>query len=410
MEETLFSLVRTELWGTWCTFLLLETGLLPKDHAARLKIIDLLPPKLPSAAFLENLPNLPELKERLENGARFSAALAPLDGGNLSPGTLAIWRLDEDENPYQFPEKADTHISGDSAQLATRLTLEAFGEKSQIDPVQMASDWIITGALDGERVQKVKLGNKLHLRLQRRWLIPTANHELQELPAWQEMPRFADSVKVAKKTISGNLQTRTTPPELWPDKVHTLFSFSSKSVRPTLAAALLSNPEHLHLLHSSDPDSIASLDVAKTILGNLLPDTQIRVTEIPSNDLHKAQTTIEEIILSSSSPWNCLFNVTNGNFLMRAAGLLSAKKAPGLRMVYRDFDNPGPTEFTQIIYKGEDEYITGILEGERSRAPNVNWDEFLERDEGPKIETGEVLLKRLKKNPESEPEPALGSS
>lgn len=400
VEENLFSLVRAELWGTWCTFLLLETGLLPKDHAARSKIIDLLPPKLPSAPFLENLPNLPELKERLENDARFSAALAPLDGteGNLSPGTLAIWRLDEDENPYQFPEKADTHISGDSAQLATQLTQAALTDGSKTDPIRLASEWIITGALDRNRVREVRMGNKTSLRLDRRWLLPKANSLSEKPEFWREWPRYAETLKEAKDTVNGDLQTRIVAPESWPGKVSRLISFTGKSVRPLIAATLLSKPNCLHLLYSSNSDSIRSIEVLEAIIGEFLPETRIEKTKVPSDSISHVQTLLEKEILSKSDKETSLFNVTNGNFLMRGAILLSFRKAPGLRLIYKDFDNTTATEFTQITYKGEEEYETGIIAGSRDCAGNVNWDELLEWDKGPDKEPGHELLNKLKKN------------
>lgn len=390
----------------WETFLLLEAGLLSPDDESRKALLDGFQFEDQKSGF-DDVPPPGELHEILLAGGRFAGALIPLDGSkaNEQPATLAIWRIGNGDPVIVIPDN-EGFVVGDSGQLAQKLTSRALDDASKEKPedyrVKLASDWIITGALDGDKIREVSLGNKTNLRLDRRWLLPRPNFMSEKPEAWREAPRYAESMEEAKRTVTGSLQTRSLSPLDWPEKTSVLFSFTSKAVRPALAATLLCKPNHLILMSTEDAESKASSEVLQKIVPKLLPDTEVITVEgFPSHDLSLAHSRLKEILQEHAEAGPSLLNLTNGNLLMRAAAILELKSSPELSFVYKDQDNPTATEFTHIRYTGEEEYETRILAGKRERHPDLNWDVFLQRDQEPSEGKAKELLKKLKAFPES---------
>jgi len=391
----------------WETFVLLEAGLLSPDDESRKNLLDGFPFGDQKIGVAE-IPSPGELHEILITGGRFAGALIPLDGSeeNHPPATVAVWRIGNEYPVIVIPDNEGFVVVGESGRLARKLTSRALEDASEEKPedyrVKLASDWIVTGALDREKIREVSLGNKTNLRLERRWLLPRPNFMSEKPKAWREAPRYAESVEEAKKVVTGSLQTRSLPPGDWPEKTEVLFSFTSKAARPLLAAALLGKPDRLVLISSNDEVAKSSAKTLRQLTLELLPDTEIKVEEdFPSDDLAKSQDRFRKIIEKHSTTRQNLFHLTNGNLLMRSAVILDLHAFPQLSVIYKDFDTPVATEFTRIDCKGEDEYETGIIIGERESRPELNWDVFLEFDKGPDEENAATLLNKLKTFPES---------
>ena len=264
----------------WQTFLTLEAGLLPVGKPERTEIIKVVGQHAGSTPMEEGLPNLAEIHAQLREGTDFSATLAPLDGSDAcdDPEALAIWLMGGNAKPLRITQTAGLGVHGDSAELAIRLAQHLQSNKPSDMRIKVASEWVITGALDGDRVRKVEIGNKLELGLDRRWLMPAASTLPEKRPKLREMPRYVESFKEAVRTINGHQQTRNATLVDWPDQIKTLLTFGSRSVRPVIASALLSQPEELILLHSSDPDSLASIEVLEKVLGKLMPKTVLKLS------------------------------------------------------------------------------------------------------------------------------------
>src|SRR5690606_16796877 len=74
-------------------------------------------------------------------------------------------------------EERDRGFKGQSWQLAAALAGRCLRESDSLRTVKLASEWVVTGRVERDRVTEVWIGNKAALKtILRNWIFPMANH------------------------------------------------------------------------------------------------------------------------------------------------------------------------------------------------------------------------------------------
>ena len=131
------------------------------------------PPELMTGSPFGNQEREPALGELLAGAG--AVAVFPLDtsvGGGLEPELGHVWVMAGHATPYLATScwQRPTAFTGDSYQLALELARRAAGAggvDARAARLALATRWIVTGRLQGDRVAPIEVGNKVLLRIRR---------------------------------------------------------------------------------------------------------------------------------------------------------------------------------------------------------------------------------------------------
>lgn len=251
-------------------------------------------------------------------------------------------------------EEQDRGFTGDSWQLASALAARTLAKGNSKETSTLARRWCVSGKVEGERVERVQLGNKLELVTDRRWLLPSGNRA--DLPP--RLTRQGIEVKVVPKledawrhvAEKGTTSGGSVP---WPQPVDCFHTFTSKAYSPAIAAVLFSRPrEEIVLWDSGAGESREVCDNLKTLLPHLYTECPaIKILPVSSKNVAEAESALRMELEKLSPEQTVLFNITNGNLLMRMAAGNLGPLFPFIRFIYRDVDN-ADQDYTCVQYDG----------------------------------------------------------
>lgn len=289
-------------------------------------------------------------------------------------------------------------IAGDSWRLAAALARRALDSADTRHVGSLASDWIVSGHVDGDRVLPVELGNKLQLATRRGWMLPSAARLL--LPAGFQGPgglRLVSTVDEAWRVIAGE-GTIHGGREPWPGRIGSLHTFVSGAWQPVVAACLMARVDRVRVWRTGDRAFRALARAIRTVLGTLSPETVVTLMDISSSSLHKAEADLRPVLEEDLRQGEVFFNVTQGNRLMSFAVQTFARVHPGLRMIYRDLD-ARPFDFVQIRYQSA-QPATVVLKG-RPMCAGVRYDVLFSRAPARRPPSAEEIVGLLKNGPKA---------
>ncbi len=325
----------------------------------------------------------PSLREWLDASPRCAAALFPLadDNAGGAPGigqawvvrgmtsftgfpcnqavqdeaatTLARTIADESSDAFLFVEDRDRGLIGDSWQLAAGLAARALHRGSR-EIVFLAHKVIASGKIERGEVKRIKLGNKLAIPTARQWLLPSSNRaDIPPRLSGRLNLKVVANLEAAWRLVSGRgvIDTGSIPwPEGGTDVFHT---FTSKAYPVIIAAILFSHPrKEIVLWDSGAPESQDVCANLQTVLPLLLPKCpKVTVSPVSSRNVADAERALREVMEKHYHGETIVFNITNGNLLMRMAAGNLGPLFPTVRFVYRDVDNEN-LDFTCVQYDG----------------------------------------------------------
>lgn len=324
--------------------------------------------------------NAPTFEQLLEDDVAVCLYPIATDGG-LPPGLgLAVARLQKGNQRAEC-----THIAtqqkhqGDSDQLAKQLARLAVERGKTHERIRLVRRFIATGTCtaNGE-VGPVEMGNKLDLRTKHTWLV-ASNQSIKPIG---ELPiRKAASLQDMWKQVTGTSFLSGERREFREFNIRHLLTFASEAYTPVIASILYSRPQFVTIFHSEMPDSKQAAASIQGILcdsrvAHHLPESLlIRVECISSSDLAEAEksiaTHLDEVEPKDiDAKTSVLFNVTNGNFLMRLAAYQSIRNRQGTLAIYRDRDTISDG-FT-AIHPGRDPHPPATFPLKGHDVPNLN--------------------------------------
>ncbi len=264
-------------------------------------------------------------------------------------------------------------FQGRSMELATRLAKEAVEQNDSAVILRLATQWIITGRINEDRVASIELGDKLALEMKKRfWLIPRDN--LKQVSPEMEAKRSirsADSISTAWNQISGDGTTESGE-EAWPTDTDELHLLIGGNIKAQMASILLTNTDaKIVLWHSSN--EMFSKQPAKQIQELLKNErTCVERKELSDQKISDAEKTLRAYFRGVSSSKQILFNVTSGNRLMSYAVQALARLRPEIELIYRELGEKTPHRFVRLRYTTFPP-DSGSLLGTPSPNLSVNW-------------------------------------
>ena len=308
---------------------------------------------------------VPELLKKHRNWA---AALAPLTNREGSrAGWVEVW-LPEDRAPENaiLLSNHEAPLSGNSWQLAAHLA-------SRVEPgnrLQLATNYVISGEVEGELIQPVSLGAKLDLRTRvsgRQWVLPLGNQG--ELP--DKFSAIVDNRVVdLMLRLFGHYAYKPDDPSSREPLPRCLefHSFVSNSFGPLLALVLAMSPRRVVLYASQamlKPRPGAEESPARALERLIQWATgpgskpEVKIIEIEKDEKASHHELIQECTrhlvecLDSLDPTTragCVFNYTNGSLLHRLALQQASGRFPGVAFVYREWikDTPEARKFVWV--------------------------------------------------------------
>lgn len=324
--------------------------------------------------------NAPTFEQLLEDDVAVCLYPIATDGG-LPPGLgLAVARLQKGNQRAEC-----THIAtqqehqGDSDQLAKQLARLAVERGKTHERIRLVRRFIATGTCtaNGE-VGPVEMGNKLDLRTKHTWLV--ASDQSIENPKNDPIRRAATLGDMWKE-VTGSSFLSGESRNFSELKIGHLFTLASKAYPPVIASILFSRPKVVTIFHSDEDDSKAAATSIKQVLSDeslasCLPQLEdIKLVRISSSDLNDAEQHIHGHLdsittESDNGEISMLFNVTNGNFLMKLAAYQSIRDRANTLAIYRDFD----TDFDELIaiHPGRHGHPTATFPLKGHSVPNLN--------------------------------------
>lgn len=264
-------------------------------------------------------------------------------------------------------------MSGRSWQLGACCACELMNSPEHI--LTLARQWLITGSIEGDTVQGVDVLKKQTLPTRRTWLFPLSNsRDLTPRFVAHSQVRMTSSVSNAVKLITGQGVVEGGR-ELLPVNPDTLFTFVSEAWLVIMALVLLMRPKKLVMWHTRDEKkSMSPANLLVELIGKCCPEVQITpIQPISSHSMAECETALRVAVDSLPSGETALFNITNGNMLMRLAAHGICQLYPDkIRLIYRDYDAQ-PFEYTGIRFEGTP--VTTMLTADSSiRNENITWE------------------------------------
>lgn len=326
------------------------------------------------------------LKELI--GYRMTASVFPLASEENSPPEMAlIFSAQTGKEKLSFewgtPYKkdfrwvvlsySDHSIVGDSYGLALALAETASKSGDSRHARELARKYILSGSYnpDGGSIGTVKSGNKPDLKTERRWLVNWEDTaKLQDVRPFQRVSSVQDawSHVTGSGTLPGeNLRFEDV-------NCHTLVSLTSIATPVILGSLILSRPQRFLLLYTNG--SINDMDTVLYALNSLRKDhgdlfhDSMEICDpvlIPSDNLMTIQEAVsEQLEHVGHAPVGSqhIFQITNGNFLMRLGAYNVIKRRTDFLAIYRDGDSKDRIEFTALQFPDADLPTTSRISGE----------------------------------------------
>jgi hypothetical protein len=276
-----------------------------------------------------------------------ACALYPYATATEQPGVGHVWVFGEGLPPafLATPDRWD----GDSWQLAAALARLALANRDPGQIQALAVDWIVTGTCDGERINPVKIGNKLDLDTRRNWLVPAQTPLPDGAAHVRGRIYFSATVRSAFNLMAGKgFQTSDAHDgDLFAADI--LHSFVSKARLPVLLTALAVQPRRIVLWCSAEFEETGR-DLKNIVLPRFLPDCRVEIRTIESRDIAKVEAELHpELRKDVLKNRRIVFNITSGNLIQRLAVPSLASQFPSILLIYRDFDTQ-KTNLTAVSY------------------------------------------------------------
>ena len=294
-------------------------------------------------------------------------------------------------------------LSGQSWQLAACCACELMDSPEHV--FTLAGKWMVSGRVEDDSVRDVEVLKKQTLLTRRTWLLPLENQrDLTPRFLSLNRVRLTASVSNAVRLITGEgvVEGGT---ETLPSNPDVLFTFVSEAWLVIAALVLLTRPRKLVLWHTRDETkSIVPARRLVELLARCCPEVKVEPLQpISSHSMAECETTLREAVEHVPSGTTTLFNITNGNMLMRLAAHGICRLYPDkVRLIYRDLDAQ-PFEYTGIRFEGSP--VTTILSAEaRLRTNDYAWDHlFALPREYRELRAVEEIEKFIRKNPNNGP-------
>jgi len=317
----------------------------------------------------------------------------------------------QDENSLRCLVSASVSEAGPRAaesrswELGFEMARLALQSRDRSAVRRLAADWLVTGAVRGDRVTWVLLGSKLDLATRREWLLPAASRD--EVPLGYRPRggmRFVGSVTASWNAVLGR-GTQDGGSRPWPSDVAVLHSFVSTAWGPVVGAALLSRAPRVVLWHTRaaavsrrPAQGLRDILFRGLMRAGRMHEAAVELRLVDSANLVNAERQLDDVLRQDlSGGGTVLFNVTQGNRLMSFAAHNLARRYPNLWLVYRDNDSRG-LDYTAIRYDGL-EATTQRLRG-RPTAARVDWGRILEPRRAPAPPDWHGILETLTEGPE----------
>ncbi len=289
-------------------------------------------------------------------------------------GSRSEWgRPYKDDYRWSFVSSSEKSIVGDSYGLALALAETASKSGDSRHARELARKFILSGSYnpDGGSIGTVKTGNKPNLKTKRRWLVNWEDTaKLQDVRLFQRV----SSVQDAWSRVTGS---GTLPGENLRFKhvnCHTLVSLTSIATPVILGSLILSRPQRFLLLYTngSKKDKATVLHALNSLRkdhGDLFHDSMeiCKPVLIPSDNLMTIQEAVSEQlehIVHAPVGSQHIFQITNGNFLMRLGAYNVIKRRTDFLAIYRDGDSKDRIEFTALQFPDADLPTTSKISGE----------------------------------------------
>lgn len=325
-----------------------------------------------------------------------SFVLIPLDTtdmGRIPSEILHLWLvkgLDEKLNDHRHFLENNTIIDNEFKIFLSNSTIEkvsqingkswqlgSFLAQKAIEDIRakqrLAKNWIITGAVNNENVDKIKLGNKLEIKLDNKtWLIPIENSQ-EVLDHYKENRKiwFTPGINSAWNIISG--QSMVDGGKVDYPKAKEFHALVGSNPKAIISSILLIKPEYVCLWHSdSQTNSIKPAKLIEWVLKSISSDIIVEFKEIDSKNMIKATESLRDYFKETNFNKQISFNVTSGNRLMSYAVQNIARIFPNIHLIYKDVDEKD-FNMTMIRY---DQFpaITLTLSSKREvERKDINW-------------------------------------
>ncbi len=309
-------------------------------------------------------------------GQRVAAmCLYPMTGTGDTVALGLVFLLEGEESPHLVGPDAE----GRSWTLAAALCRELLLEKDiPWHRIALAKDWILTGEYDGKRVRRVRLGNKGRIEFgSRKWMLPSENYYETILPANTRSVAVWNLPSAMAQVTGQGVRDSDTPVD-WPRDVDAFHSLASGAMGPVLMAALFTGKVPVTLWTSgNEKESIIPAKAIDYLLASHLDysrdTTRIAPDRLESRSIAKtARVLAGELKDTLQSGQRVLFNITQGNLLMRFAVIELAREHPNLWLLYRDVDTSEPEVFEWVSFEGGVPVTRRVIGKENDK--RVNWE------------------------------------
>ena len=359
------------------------------------------PPEIMAWCPFGNQERGPALGELLDTAG--AVAVFPLDtsvGGGLEPELGHVWVMAGHATPYIATSdwQRPTAFSGDSYELALELARRAAGAcgaEAGFARDALATGWIVTGQLKGEKVDRIEVGNKILLPIHRDWIFPRANSN--EIPA-NISYRLVSTVDDAWGLVTGRSVVELENFVLGTPPCPVLFSYVSKAIRPVLASVLLTRARRVFLLHSNnETEAKKPAETIHQVLSGLPQEVWGRDADpelIPLAELRVDS--LEKQLGELLNTWGCpgmLFHATTGHKLMFVAAIQAARMDGRFPLIYREaetIDLAGHYKFDALRWRGSE---LSMHSGIGPETPGVNWGYL--RDKKFELEAADTIREKL---------------
>jgi hypothetical protein len=275
-----------------------------------------------------------------------AAALFPLASDGTNPPAIArIWAVGADatgcmppaaatpfalEGAEEIREVADhrqirlyadlpahVEITGRSWHLAAYLAIDALLADDLDYTIRLASEWILTGEVVGERIKPVVITNKTLCALssRRRWIIPHGNEnnfrDAQKVYNTEHPYTTVRTLDEAFESVR-NHRFIQRPDERWPRTSEALHALLGQSVQPILEILAHTRTRDLYLWPII---GLGDIEARKRAIMERFPNIRILVMPaLPGADLEQAERTLQRHFALHAEHRAILFSNAGGSW------------------------------------------------------------------------------------------------
>ena len=282
--------------------------------------------------------------------------------------------------------RIDGIINGDSWQLAYKIADKALDESKSRKELL---GYLITGALDGRKVDTVSIGQKTNLLNDypsMTMLIPKGNKDHLEIKVYAQI-KFVENIDHAWRIITGNGFSEETIH--LPNPVKELHVLVGESIQPLLLAIFRLAPQKTILWHSNETvhEAMTIRDLFTELRRRGYSEDndtgEIELLETASNNMQICYDAISSAIKKNDDRNSIVINTTGGNRLMGFAALLVARDLD-VTVIYRDREHKEEKKHmvTGIRFDNGQNLSCIIPLDNRWRGKEIKWDELCDYNRG----------------------------